>query len=219
MKPGQTSAVNAEQARGAIPDGTTRCVQAHQGTHVTRRIVLTGLTAATLLATTACGTTTTGQAQPAPGTATARNSSGSDSSGSSSGTPSSGTAGGSLDSTAPCSLLSSSEASSLGVSGQPQRQKIGSAQSCLVSVSGGGFIIGIRTNVGFAAMQANGGQLTDTTIGRHQAKQLTGGATGSCVIGIGVTASSRVDVTAHAGTTDSCPLTSQVAQLVEPKLP
>jgi hypothetical protein len=40
------------------------------------------------------------------------------------------------------------------------------------------------------------------------------------MIVMGVTSSSRVDVTVNSGTrTDPCPIALQVAQLVEPKLP
>jgi hypothetical protein len=44
--------------------------------------------------------------------------------------------------------------------------------------------------------------------------------TGSCIIAMGVTSSSRVDVSLNSGPrVDPCPLALQVAQLVEPKLP
>jgi hypothetical protein len=73
--------------------------------------------------------------------------------------------------------------------------------------------------VGLSGAQPNGGELKDIMVGRHQAKQLVD-VSGSCGIFIGVTSSSRVDVSLNSGPrVDPCPLALQVAQLVEPKLP
>ncbi|KAA2264576.1 DUF3558 domain-containing protein [Solihabitans fulvus] len=179
-----------------------------------RRIVLLGLTAASLLVATACGGPTTGQPMPAPGGA-ATDPSPSSNSGSSS---ISNSAGSSLESRDPCSLLSQHEVAGLGISGQPQRKKIGSADTCQLQPANGSLGIGIRTNVGLAGMQPNGGQITDTKVGNHLAKQLVD-TTGSCTIAIGVTSSARVDVITHYSDNDTCPFAVQVAQLVEPKLP
>jgi len=53
--------------------------------------------------------------------------------------------------------------------------------------------VAIRTNGGLSAYQSSGGTVADIKVGSHQAKQETVNL--SCVIAIGVTDSSRVDVT------------------------
>jgi hypothetical protein len=79
--------------------------------------------------------------------------------------------------------------------------------------------VAIRTNVGLSGFLANGGTVHDITVGTHQAKQVLDDS-GSCVVGIGVSDSSRVDVTATPGATaDPCPVAGKLANLIEPKLP
>jgi hypothetical protein len=63
--------------------------------------------------------------------------------------------------------------------------------------------------------------VTPDNIGSHPGRQLQSTISNSCLITIGVTNSSRVDVTAIA-TTDAnqlCQLANQFAKLVEPNLP
>jgi hypothetical protein len=77
----------------------------------------------------------------------------------------------------------------------------------------------IRTNVGLADYVTQGGPIRDVTIGTHQGKQQVG-ETGSCVVAIGVSGSSRVDVIVTGdGTTDPCPTALTLARMVEPRLP
>jgi hypothetical protein len=182
---------------------------------VTRRTIPIGLAAAILLAATACGGPTTGQARPVPDTSAPAATTGS---GTASSMPSSSNTGGSLDSRDPCSLLSQAEYSGLALTRQPEQSNLGTARGCKFGSHTAAMALDVRTNVGLAGFEANGGKMTDTTVGRHQAKQLLG-VSGSCVIAMGVTSSSRVDVTVNSGTrTDPCPIALQVAQLVEPKL-
>jgi hypothetical protein len=106
----------------------------------------------------------------------------------------------------------------LGATGGTEREKIGSADTCLWNPKDSSLIIGIRTNVGLSGVLVTG-EITDITVGHHQAKKLMG-AGGSCIVAIGITSSSRVDVTLNGPSkTDPCPQALQVAQLVEPKLP
>jgi hypothetical protein len=126
----------------------------------------------------------------------------------------------------PCSLLSSSDLSQLDLdpSAPPSRDQVGTASSCDLSLAdgGGGVIVGIRTNEGLSAMTNSGVATTSLTIGTHQAAKQTNDAynTGSCLISLGVSSSSRVDVTANTGgSSDACPDAMKVAQLVEPHLP
>jgi hypothetical protein len=176
------------------------------------RIVVTVMAAATLVA--ACGAPTPGQAKPAAGaTAAGPSFTGSAPSGSSS------ASGGSLKDVDPCTLLTKDEAQQLGAVGEPKPERIGSAQTCGWKPEGVSFHVAIRANAGLSGAQPNGGEIRDTTVGHHQAKQLVD-VSGSCGIFIGVTSTSRVDVSLNSGPrVDPCPLALQVAQLVEPKLP
>lgn len=118
-----------------------------------------------------------------------------------------------------CSLLSSADLSQLGASSAPTEGTIGTAHTCEFDNAEGHVIVGVRTNVGLDGFNASGGTVKDITVGRHQAKQDVDN-TGSCIIAIGVTTSSRVDVTVTGdGTTDPCPTSMAVANIVEPKLP
>ncbi|MFD0199889.1 MULTISPECIES: DUF3558 domain-containing protein [Saccharothrix] len=166
------------------------------------------------MAITACGgPAVSGQPTSAPET-----SSTSDTAASSS----SPTSGGSLEDTDPCSFLTKSEAEQLTGAQRkdPAPEKLGSARVCGFSPESASFGIGIRTNVGLAGVQPNGGVIEEIVVGRHQAKQLLG-ATGSCGIYIGVTDSSRVDVVLNSGSSDKdpCPLARQIAEFIEPRLP
>jgi hypothetical protein len=60
----------------------------------------------------------------------------------------------------------------------------------------------------------------DIKIGDRPAKKLSGTTSGSCLVALEVSSSSRVDVTFLAPPKeDSCPTALRVAELVEPKLP
>ncbi|WP_158102837.1 DUF3558 domain-containing protein [Lentzea kentuckyensis] len=179
------------------------------------RTVLTSLAAAALVALTACTGSTTGDPKPTPNTG---GSTSSEDTRSSTSSPTSTKASGSLADTDPCSLLSKSEAEQVmgTLKEEPKPEKIGSARGCDYSANLAGFSVDIRTNVGLAGVQAPG-EVTDVTIGRHQAKKFVA-AGGSCIVAVGVTSSSRVDVTLN-GQGDPCPRALQIAELVEPKLP
>lgn len=178
------------------------------------RTALTSLAAAALVALTACGGSTAGQAKPVPDTSgsTSRSTTSS---------PSSTKSGNSLDDNDPCSLLTRNEAEQVmgPLDKEPAPEKLGSARTCQFSPSLASLGVGIRTNVGLAGVQPNGGEIKDITVGRHQAKQLVD-ATGSCGIYLGVTSSSRVDVVVNTGPrADPCPLALRIAEFVEPRLP
>lgn len=181
------------------------------------RIILTSLAAIALTAVTACGGSTPGQAKPASGTATSPSSSSTTSSGATNSTSANSTDD-SLKDTDPCSLLTSNEAAKLGASAMPERKKIVSSETCLWHPTDASLFVGTRTNVGLSGIQPTG-EVTDATVGRHQAKQVRD-ITGSCIIAIGVTSSSRVDITFNGNSkTDPCIQAMQAAKLVEPKLP
>jgi hypothetical protein len=116
-----------------------------------------------------------------------------------------------------CSLLTASEAASVGLPSAGNTQNNGAKSGC--EWDGSQYIVSvvIRTDVGLSGVQANGGTVTNTQIGSHQAKQLQD--TAGCTYIIGITDSSRVD----AGATgisggNVCAESLTVAQLVEKHL-
>lgn len=181
-----------------------------------RLVVLAGL-AAMLFGTAACGGPTTGQPTPAT---TADSTGSTPSSNGESGEPSSSTGGsGSLPVDDACSLLPSDAVSKLGLSSPPSPDNVGTAPDCSLDMPDYSVGVDILTNAGLNDFKLVGGTAQDLTIGSHSAKQGVDN-TKSCVIGIGVTSSSRVDVTGTGnGNTDPCPTALAVARLVEPNLP
>lgn len=180
---------------------------------MTSRIILTALAAGALVAMSACsGGQSAGTPRPetnAQATTTTTTASTSPSADS-----------GSIKDKDPCSLLSSTEASGLGATGAPKREMVGTKDTCKWKSSDSNFHVGIRTNLGLAQVQADGGKLTDTTVRGRPAKQVSEDTAGTCIIALEVTSSSRVDVTVTPPPKgDGCPLALKVAELVEPKLP
>jgi hypothetical protein len=175
---------------------------------VNSRLILTGLAA--LLAVAACGGPVNGQAQP--GTDTTANSNPTS-------TPTSeGHA--SLDDVDPCTLLTRDEAEQVAgpLREEPTLDDIGSARGCEFKPQRMRVVVDIRTNAGIADVQAPG-EVADVNVGDRKAKQFIG-TTGSCVVVMGVTVSSRVDVTVTASTdADPCAVAKPIAELVEPRLP
>jgi hypothetical protein len=184
------------------------------GVRVKRLLVLVGL-AVVLVGASACSHSTLGE----PSAATTANGGGQTSSGGGGGETSTAPSGGATSlPTDPCSLLSSADLQQVGVSSLPTQDKIGSAASCEMDNSNDHIIVSLFPDSGLAGLQATG-TVKNTTIGSHQAKQETD-STGSCVVAIGVSDTSSVDVTATpilGG--DPCPTATTVARLVEPKLP
>jgi Protein of unknown function (DUF3558) len=185
---------------------------------VKRLVVLVGL-AAMLVGTAACGGTTPGQ----PSAATTAGGGGQTSGGGSTGAstaPSGGTS--TFSAGQPCALLSSSDLEQIGVSSPPSQDMVGTAHSCELDSSAFHIGLDIRTDVGLAGFVAapSGGKVTSTTIGQHQAKEEADPSSSSCTVAIGISDSSRVDVTTTGdGTSDPCPGALTVARLVEPELP
>lgn len=181
---------------------------------MTSRLRLACLTTA-LLAVAACGQPTAGFARR--GSATSAGPTGS----AAGTTPSSG-AGPSLERTDPCSLITRDEAEgALGrLRQEPEAKKLGSADTCRYSPQLATIILAVRTNVGLAGVQPNGGEVKETSVGGRPAKELLDG-TGSCGIYLGVTDRSRVDVVVNATSSgrEPCPIAVRIAEFVEPRLP
>ncbi|WP_170166792.1 DUF3558 family protein [Lentzea atacamensis] len=180
---------------------------------MTSRFILTTLAAGALVAISACsGGQSSGTPRPETNTQAATTTT------SASTTPSAND--GSLKDKDPCSLLSSTEASGLGATGTPKREMVGTKDTCKWKSADSNFHVGIRTNLGLAQVQADGGKLTEITVGGRPAKQVSEDTAGTCIIALEVTSSSRVDVTVTPPPkSDGCPLALKVAEFVAPKLP
>jgi hypothetical protein len=181
---------------------------------VKRLVAIAGLVAVMLMSAAACNSSTQGEPS-------AQNTTGVGQPSSSDPTGSAATSGGTttLPVDEPCSLLSSADLRSIEVSGQPTQDEIGTEHACEMDNSNGHIIVGVRTDVGLAGFQSSGGTVHGITVGSHQAKEVLGD-TGTCLIGIGVSDSSRVDVSMTGfGSGDPCVGALSVAKLVEPKLP
>jgi len=175
---------------------------------VKRLLALAGL-AAMVVGLSACGNSTGGQPTPATTSATQ---------GRSTGTPTSSGGGNTWPVDHACSLLSASDLAALGASGQPTEDMVGTAHACEFASTDFSMGLAIRTNGGLGAFQSNGETLHNSTIGKHQAEQYANSTT--CYIAIGVSDSSRVDVSVtQILTGDPCPPAMTLANLIEAKLP
>lgn len=174
---------------------------------------------AVLLAVAACSSGNTGFPVPA----TSATSGGDGSSGSQDTTSAGGTKIASPDqlaNTDACSLLTASEATSVGLPSQGIEDAAGAHSGCQWNGSDFSVSVGVRTDVGLAGVLLNGGTLTNTTVGTHQAKQVAGVASSGCLVAMGITNSMRVDVGAtQVSTGNECQEAMAVAQLVEKRLP
>jgi hypothetical protein len=179
---------------------------------VKRLAVLVSL-AVVLVGASACSHSTLGE--PSPATTANGGGQTSASGGGTSTAPGGGNAALPAD---PCSLLSAGDLQQAGVSAPPTQDKVGAAPSCEMDSSDDHIIVSLFPDSGLSSLQATG-KVQDITVGSHQAKQEVD-STGSCVVAIGVSATSSVDVTVTPTFNgDPCPTAMTVARLVEPKLP
>ncbi|HEX4703510.1 MAG TPA: DUF3558 domain-containing protein [Pseudonocardiaceae bacterium] len=127
----------------------------------------------------------------------------------------------------PCDLIDSSELSRLGLTSTGPTSGSG-ARSCgwdnNAYDNGLGYTIGadIRDGQGLNDINTNGFALSNDPIGHHQGKQVRETTGDVCGVTIGVTATSRVDISANTGSADinqACTLANQFAKLIEPNLP
>jgi hypothetical protein len=179
---------------------------------VNRRLTVVPLVATALIALAACSQATTGSGNPASTTTPGG------------GTTSTNTSGGaSTASLQPCDLLSASVLSQNQLTKTDSGTQSG-ARTCAwtksVDINGnGGYTLGvdIRDSQGLNDTSDAGYTVRPDTIGGHQGKQLE--RSGSCIVAIGVSSTSRVDVQASGDPGQSCPLANQFAKLIEPGLP
>ncbi|WP_406634779.1 DUF3558 domain-containing protein [Amycolatopsis sp. WGS_07] len=123
----------------------------------------------------------------------------------------------------PCTLLSPQDRSSAGLTVQGKAKTIGEARACDWSVpSTFGLTITLDETNGLANLDVSDGKRTKKEVGSHQALQVSG-RRGTCAVllDVGGGQSVQVDVT-NANFADSalaCSRASDVAGLLEPKLP
>jgi hypothetical protein len=119
----------------------------------------------------------------------------------------------------PCDLLTSSEQATFDL-GAGSEEVIGPARACLWQASDQHSIsVGVIDNLGLDDVQSSGTK-QETTVGSHDAVRYDG-PLGTCSFAVGVTDTSRVDVSgvASGDMAKACSIAKQAAELVEPKLP
>lgn len=181
------------------------------------RIAVIGLAAAAFFAVTACAAI---EGKPSPNAGAGTEPSTSTGTTSAPAGTTSAVASAALDDADPCGLVTAEDVErALGaLDGEPRRNDLGTARSCEYEVDKRLLVVDIRTNVGLAGVNATG-PVTDLTIGGHQVKAWVSQG-GTCFVVLGVTESSRVDITAQPRTgAQECGPAQRLAELVEPKLP
>jgi hypothetical protein len=130
----------------------------------------------------------------------------------------------------PCDLLTPQEAAQFKAQGPGQvgdTQASGSTSACgwhgrSASDASVSFGIDIRATQGVDELRANGGTITDGKVNSRSARQLQTVNAG-CILTLAVTPNSRVDVSVVVvgddNSTQSCQIASNIANIVEPKLP
>lgn len=177
--------------------------------------------ALTLALVAACAGTTSGQPTPGDGGDSPSNTG----SQQSSSRPTTGSSPGkvitSLKNADPCSILTTSDLDSLGLTVQGEHTNSHRSRGCTWTQNGASLDLAIRTNQGLTGFAVEGAtHVKKLQIGDHNAKQQITPGTEGCVIGIGITATSRVDVSAvMTETSKECPAAVKSAKVVEPHLP
>jgi hypothetical protein len=131
-----------------------------------------------------------------------------------------------LASIQPCDLLSATDISQNQLTKSDSGTGSG-ARTCgwqnTTADNGFGYSVSvsIRDSQGLSDINTDGYTMSDDAIGSHQGKQAQSTNGAGCFVAIGVSSSSRVDITATGsnGPAASCQLANQFAKLVEPNLP
>ncbi|WP_246244802.1 DUF3558 family protein [Amycolatopsis pithecellobii] len=141
------------------------------------------------------------------------------------------TGGGQLASVNACDLLTDQEAAQFNARGPGRSDSAGATGATSACQRSGrsaddsstSFTVSVRAEQGLADVNADGGTLTSGSVNNRPATQVTGSVGATCLISLGVTKTSRVDISfvIGAGTepTEACRTASQIANIVEPKLP
>lgn len=190
---------------------------------VRRSVLLCGAAIALAIGASACSDSTTGTASPASSDSSSpQTQSSSSESSSKPGIPTksspSGSQSGPLADKDPCDLLSGSETSQLDV-GDGESGKIGFGRRCRYKGDGTMLDVVIFDTLGLKDQETDG-QVKKTKVGGHDATE-SQTPLGGCVVAIGISDSTRVDIGAAAlqDAAKACTLSREAAQLLEPKLP
>ncbi|UVS80228.1 hypothetical protein Actkin_03978 [Actinokineospora sp. UTMC 2448] len=121
----------------------------------------------------------------------------------------------------PCDLFTEADERELEVTENEGERQVGTGRACRLVTKAGNTGALIRTNTGLDGVPAGEG-LRSITVGSHEAKIWGNTATSACTVFLGVSESSRVDVSAvdrQGNVEESCALAERTAELVEKNLP
>lgn len=140
-----------------------------------------------------------------------------------SGETSSGREGSPLDGMEPCELLSDDERAELGVT-EGEEADFGDSPGCdWSSREEWGILIGLSLDVGADEANVDGATPVPVSVGSHEGYRVEeqNGFAGSCAVLVVTSESSFVDISSSGGadTEEACVRATDVARIVEPKLP
>ncbi|WP_157577322.1 DUF3558 family protein [Saccharomonospora iraqiensis] len=124
-----------------------------------------------------------------------------------------------------CALLDPTELARFGDFGPPTRDNLAGARACYFTPERDGterrptITVALRDSQGVASANDQGMGITQATFNGRDAAQIPD-KNDVCIIALGLTESSRVDVGVSGIDTDeACDLVERVTEIVEPKLP
>lgn len=130
-----------------------------------------------------------------------------------------------LDGVQPCELLSQAELDDLDIEGGEEAD-FGDSPGCEWAKTGDfGILVGLNLDVGADEADLQGATPVPISVGSHDGFRVEaqGGFEGSCAVLVVTSQSSFVDISATANgggdTSKACAKATDVAELVEPKLP
>lgn len=133
---------------------------------------------------------------------------------------------GKLASIKPCELISSSEATELGLTGKPEAGKSAGAESCDWSDPEGGLTVAIEAKQGADEFNYKGATKEPAKFGKYEGYKVAApdGTKYLCDVVLSVTDSSSVQIVASASpastdTAKACGLATKSAELIATKLP
>ncbi|KAA9166865.1 DUF3558 domain-containing protein [Amycolatopsis acidicola] len=136
-----------------------------------------------------------------------------------------------LGSVAACGLLTSQELAVMRVESSGKDQDTaasGATSGChwdgtAANGAASALSVAVRAGQGIDAVDANGGQLSNGEVNHRPAAQVVDNPSATCMISLAVGPAARVDVTyliiGATDATEACATDSQIADIVEPKLP
>ena len=130
-----------------------------------------------------------------------------------------------LDGMEPCELLSQTELDDLGIAGGEEAD-FGDSPGCEWAKTGDfGILVGLNLDIGADEADLQGATPKPISVGSHDGFRVEaqGGFEGSCAVLVVTSESSFVDISATANgggdTSKACAKATDVAELIEPKLP